>query len=229
MRFTKILSLFFIIFFSVLKCQTVDEKIGVIFKFNGPLIIQRDAIENVPRNYDNSDEKSKYYDAVTAMQNENINPKKRIIDFYLNGLNEMQIEYVFIDKILNEDNFPKFDGNRKFFILNLHSIKNNYDLKKILVVECDYGFEFESMGIIGGDKRTNVYINNSLVNTEDNSIIKNFRVQNIKNITKKGILSPPIYPNIEVSMSRLLNERIFPVLKSEIKKLEKLLVTKYFY
>lgn len=219
MRLTKILTFFFIIFFSFFKAQTANEKIGVIFKFNGPLIIRRDAIENIPRKYDNSDEKGKYYDAVNAMGNENINPKNRIIDFYLNALKEKQIDYIIIDKILNEDNFPKFDGKRKFFKFNLQSIKKDYALKKILVVECDYGFEFESAGIIAGDKRTNVFINNSLINTEDNSLMKNFRVQNIKNITKKGILNPPIYPNIEESMTRLLNERIFPVLKSEIKKL----------
>lgn len=219
MKTSNFLTAIFLMLFSFFQSQTLNEKIGIIFKFEGPLIVRRDVIENIPRNYENNDEKNKYYDAVKAMENENINPRKRIVDFYQNSLKEKGIEFIIIDKTLTEENFPKFDGKRKFYSLNIQNIKKEFDVNKVLIVECQYRFEFESVGIISGDKRTNIFLNNNLVDTNNNSIIKNFRIQNIKNITKKGLLNPPNYPNIEESMSRLLNERIFPALKTEIQNL----------
>ena len=219
MKYTTLFSFLCLMFVSFFNSQIQNEKIGVIFRFYGPLIINRQLIKEIPKNYQKDTEISKYYDAVLAMENDNINPTQRIVDFYMTALKDKNVETVLIEKPLIVASFPIFDNKGKFYKLDMRSIKNDYNLSKILIIECTYGFEFENIGLITGDKRTNIIISTSLVKTDDNSIIKSFIVQNIKNIPKKNLLNPPTYPNIEESMNKLLLERIFPDLQAKLQKL----------
>ncbi|MFI0490127.1 hypothetical protein [Flavobacterium sp.] len=216
MKKLKFLIPFFLLFFSIAKSQSTDEKIGILFKFSGPFIIHRDALENIPYQTENGNKSNKYYDAIKSMKNDNINPQKKIEDFYKSTLKEKQANYIIIEENLTEENFPKFEGNKKSFPLNIKNLKIKYNVETILIVDCVYGMEFESVGIIAGDKRTNIVLNNFLVETNTNSILNKFKVGNIKNIRKKDLINPPNYPNIEESMNRLLIERIFPKLKTEL-------------
>ncbi|WP_163395934.1 hypothetical protein [Flavobacterium limi] len=93
-----------------------------------------------------------------------------------------------------------------------------YNIDYLLVVYGQFGIEFEKVGVFNGDKRTNIFLNNVFINLETNEVVSNFNVGNISNIKKKNILSPPNYPNIDLSMNNLLNDKVLPEIERKIKR-----------
>lgn len=220
MKFLKLLCLVSLFTLSFYHAQTSNEKIGLLFNLEGPVVIHRQALANIQSIQKNDNPAHKYYDAIVAMGNDRINPTQRIMDFYSDYFKKKNIEYILINEALTEANFPKTDLKEKVFPYDMTVIKKEYQVDKILIVTGRYGLEFENIGFnVIGDKRTNIAFRNYLVNTHDNSILRDFTVQGAQNVKKKNLLTPPDYPNIINSMDRLLNEIIFPKLQRKMQKL----------
>lgn len=197
-----------ILFANVLSAQSniSAENIGIIFKIDGPFKIHRSMIYNII-----SSKNEDYDSAIKYMKNESINPTLKLKQNYILKLKVKYPNLIVIDDSLSVKNFPLNSiENSKTYKLNLTTLKSKFNIEKILIVDGFYGLEFESIGFISGDKRTNISLINYFVNLSDNKIEKKFYVGNIKNITKKDLLNPPNYPNIVESMNRLLYERVLP-------------------
>ncbi len=214
------ISLFVITNLSFTQTNLNQEKIGIIFKTEGPFKIYRNGPMNINFNQENDSEENKYFDAINFLKNEKANPTVRLKEFYINQLKSSGFEFVIIPEELNEQNFPLLNSKKnRFFRLNVSTLKNKYNINKVLIVNIQFGFEFEHVGVLGGDKRTSISINNFVVDINNNEIYRKFTVENIKNIKKKDLINPPDYPNIVESMDRLLNERIYPEITKKIESL----------
>lgn len=217
-KIALLFSFFILLFANSIYSQSdkVKERIGVIFRINGPFEIHSNTIFGTASAKDSISKESKYYDAIMFLKSEKANPTSIIKEFYINSIRLEGYDLVVIDEELNEKNFPFFESKKnKYFDLNIKVLKEKYNVDKVLIVFGGFGFEIENFG----DKRTNIALNNFIVNTNTNIIEKRFYIGNIKNIKKDNLLNPPDYPNIVESMNRLLDERIFPEVKSMIEKL----------
>lgn len=194
--------------------QGVKEKLGIIFKIDGPYKVNRNyIIYGLQKNTSPNDD---YSEVFNFLKKEN--PIQRIENFYTEKLNN-RYQLVLINEDLSEENFPLFQPKKnRYYRLDITKIKTKYDVEKVLIVDGIYGLEFENIAMLSGDKRTTVSLNNYIVNTVNNEIIEKFQVSDIKNIRKKGLINPPHYPNVEESMNRLLLERIFPRIEINLEK-----------
>lgn len=199
--------------------QNSKGKIGVVFNISGPFKIFRNAVYNITANDKNLEEDERFYDVVQFLGTPKGNPRPLIEEYYKKLLSEKGYEVITINETINEENFPKFSEKQKktkFYELDIRSLKNKYNVDKLIIVKGQYGLEVEMIGAFGGDKRTNIGFSNYFVDTNSNIVEKEFYVMNIKNIRKKDLINPPDYPNVTESMNRLLNERIFPDLKLKL-------------
>lgn len=206
-----------LIFANMLSAQSniSNENIGIIFRIEGPCKIHRSMIYNIISSQNDS-----YTSAIKYMKNENINPTKRLKQNYIDKLKVKYPNLVVIDDSLSVENFPLNSiENSKTYKLNLTKLKTKFNIGKVLIVDGFYGLEFESIGFISGDKRTNISLTNYFVNLDNNIIDEKFYVGDIKNIKKKNLLNPPNYPNIVESMNRLLDERVLPQIFSKLEKI----------
>ena len=214
----------FIVFLIVLfnlnsfsQTESKGIKIGVCFEMRGPYRFKREAMQGTVTEFNNDDPSDPYYDAIEFFKTEKVNPTNILLKNYLDNLKLNGFNPIIINEKLDKINFPDYKSQRnKFYPKDLSYLKKQYDLDYVLIIYGDYGFEFERIGVIGGDKRTHITLYNSFANVNSNEIIEKFRVTDIKNIKKKNLLSPPDYPNIVESMGRLLNERILPELKDKV-------------
>lgn len=221
-HFTFLFTILSLTFYNILSSQTNqnNDKIGIIFKIEGPYKIYRDAIYNITSKDGNSVDNDKYADAIYFFKTEKVNPTEKLKEYYMNQIKLNGFDPILLSENLTEDNFPAVNSKtNKQYSLDMTILKRKYNIDRVLIVIGIYGLEFENIGIFDGDKRTNISLSNFVVNTNDNDINKKFQVGNIKNIKKKNLLSPPDYPNIVESMNRLLNERIFPEIKLKLKNL----------
>ena len=158
------------------------------------------------------DKKDMFYGAYRFLDTGKGNPTERIIQAYLKNLDSLNVEIIQIKDTISRANSPLFVWTKPEYVSDdLKKTKIKYNLDYLLIVNGQFGIEFEKAGYINGDKRTNIFLSNDFINLETNEVVSNFNVGNISNIKKKNILSPPNFPNIEESMNNLLNDKIFPV------------------
>ncbi|CAD0003684.1 hypothetical protein [Flavobacterium salmonis] len=195
------------------------KKIGVIFNINGPYRITRQAMSNTIEK-SNVDKKDMFYGAYKFLETGKGNPTERIINAYLKNLASFNVEIIQIkDTIISGGNYPNYVYEKQEYTSDyLKNTKTKYNLDYLLVVNGQFGIEFEKAGYINGDKRTNIFLRNDFINLETNEEVSNFNVGNISNIKKKNILSPPNFPNIEESMNNLLNDKVLPEIERKIKR-----------
>ena len=194
------------------------KKIGVIFNINGPYRITRQAMSNTIEKSD-VDKKDMFYGAYRFLDTGKGNPTERIIQAYLKNLDSLNVEIIQIKDTISRANSPLFVWTKPEYVSDdLKKTKIKYNLDYLLIVNGQFGIEFEKAGYINGDKRTNIFLSNDFINLETNEVVSNFNVGNISNIKKKNILSPPNFPNIEESMNNLLNDKILPEIERKIKR-----------
>lgn len=194
------------------------KKIGVIFNINGPYRITRQAMSNTIEKSD-VDKKDMFYGAYRFLDTGKGNPTERIIQAYLKNLDSLNVEIIQIKDTISRANSPLFVWTKPEYVSDdLKKTKTKYNLDYLLIVNGQFGIEFEKAGYINGDKRTNIFLSNDFINLETNEVVSNFNVGNISNIKKKNILSPPNFPNIEESMNNLLNDKILPEIERKIKR-----------
>lgn len=194
------------------------KKIGVIFNINGPYRITRQAMSNTIEKSD-VDKKDMFYGAYRFLDTGKGNPTERIIQAYLKNLDSLNVEIIQIKDTISRANSPLFVWTKPEYVSDdLKKTKTKYNLDYLLIVHGQFGIEFEKAGYINGDKRTNIFLSNDFINLETNEVVSNFNVGNISNIKKKNILSPPNFPNIDESMSNLLNDKILPEIERKIKR-----------
>ncbi|HEX8015909.1 MAG TPA: hypothetical protein VF465_11805 [Flavobacterium sp.] len=192
------------------------KKIGLIFNINGPYRITRQAMSNTIEK-SNVDKKDMFYSAYKFLETGKGNPTERIIKAYLKNLDSLNIEVIQIEDTISVGNYPNYVYEKQEYTSDyLKNIKMKYNLDYLLIVNGQFGIEFEKAGYINGDKRTNIFLSNDFINLETNEVVSNFNVGNISNIKKKNILSPPNFPNIEESMNDLLNNKILPEIERKI-------------
>lgn len=194
------------------------KKIGVIFNINGPYRITRQAMSNTIEKSD-VDKKDMFYGAYRFLDTGKGNPTERIIQAYLKNLDSLNVEIIQIKDTISRANSPLFVWTKPEYVSDdLKKTKIKYNLDYLLIVNGQFGIEFEKAGYINGDKRTNIFLSNDFINLETNEVVSNFNVGNISNIKKKNILSPPNFPNIDESMNNLLNDKILPEIERKIKR-----------
>lgn len=194
------------------------KKIGVIFNINGPYRITRQAMSNTIEKSD-VDKKDMFYGAYRFLDTGKGNPTERIIQAYLKNLDSLNVEIIQIKDTISRANSSLFVWTKPEYVSDdLKKTKTKYNLDYLLIVNGQFGIEFEKAGYINGDKRTNIFLSNDFINLETNEVVSNFNVGNISNIKKKNILSPPNFPNIEESMNNLLNDKILPEIERKIKR-----------
>nr|WP_315248536.1 hypothetical protein [uncultured Flavobacterium sp.] len=192
------------------------KKIGLIFNINGPYRITRQAMSNTIEK-SNVDKKDMFYSAYKFLETGKGNPTERIIKAYLKNLDSLNVEVTQIEDTISGGNYPNYVYEKQEYTSDyLKNIKMKYNLDYLLIVNGQFGIEFEKAGYINGDKRTNIFLSNDFINLETNEVVSNFNVGNISNIKKKNILSPPNFPNIEESMNDLLNNKILPEIERKI-------------
>lgn len=189
----------------------VKKKLGVIFNINGPYRITRQAVPNTIEKSNVLDKKDLFYGAYRFLDTGKGNPTERIVNAYLKNLDSLKLEITQVKDTISQENSPNY-------IADLKNLKMKYNIDYLLVVYGQFGIEFEKVGVFNGDKRTNIFLNNAFINLETNEVVSNFNVGNISNIKKKNILSPPNYPNIDLSMNNLLNDKVLPEIERKIKR-----------
>lgn len=194
------------------------KKIGVIFNINGPYRITRQAMSNTIEK-SNVDKKDMFYNAYKFLETGKGNPTERIIKEYLKNLASLNVEIIQIKDTISEGNYPNYVYEKQEYASDyLNSTKMKYNLDYLLIINGQFGIEFEKAGVFNGDKRTNIFLSNDFINLETKDVVSNFNVGNISNIKKKNILSPPNFPNIEESMNNLLNDKVLPEIGNKIKR-----------
>lgn len=167
----------------------------------------------------NVDKKDMFYSAYRFLETGKGNPTERILKAYLKNLDSLNVEITQIKDTISKANSPMFVWTKPEYISDdLKKIKTKYNLDYLLIVDGQFGIEFEKAGVFNGDKRTNIYLSNAFVDLETNEVVSSFNVGNISNIKKKNILSPPNFPNIEISMNNLLDDKILPEIERKIKR-----------
>lgn len=194
------------------------KKLGVIFNINGPYRITRQAVYNTVE-VSNVDKKDMFNGAYKFLETGKGNPTERLINGYLKNLASLNVEIIQVKDTISKANNPMFVWTKREFVNDdLKKIKEKYNLDYLLVVDGYFGIEFEKVGAFNGDKRTNIFLNNDLINLETNEGVSDFNVGNISNVKKKNILSPPNFPNFDESMNNLLNDKLLPEIERKIKK-----------
>ncbi|TDO82826.1 hypothetical protein EV143_10286 [Flavobacterium chryseum] len=195
-----------------------QKKMGVIFNINGPYRITRQAMSNTIEK-SNVDKKDMFYGAYKFLETGKGNPTERIINAYLKNLDSLNVEIIQIKDTISKANDPIMVWTKPEYVNDdLKKIKTKYNLDYLLIVDGQFGIEFEKVGYINGDKRTNIFLSNAFINLETNEVVSNFNVGNISNVKKKNILSPPNFPNFEESMNNLLNDKVLPEIERKIKR-----------
>ncbi len=220
MKFKEIiLFISIILLFNFSYSQNFEEKkIGLIFNINGPYRITRQAMYNTIE-ISNVDKKDMFYSAYRFLETGKGNPTERIINAYLKILDSLNVEIIQIKDTISKANDPIFVWTKPEYVKeDLKKIKTKYNLDYLLIVDGHFGIEFEKVGYINGDKRTNILLSNAFIDLKTNKVVSNFNVGNISNIKKENILSPPNFPNIEKSMSSLLDDKILPEIESKIRR-----------
>lgn len=194
------------------------KKIGVVFNINGPYRITRQAMSNTIEK-SNVDKKDMFYSAYRFLETGKGNPTERIIKEYLKNLASLNGEIIQIKDTISGENYPNYVYEKQEYASDyLKNTKMKYNLDYLLIVNGQFGIEFEKAGVFDGDKRTNIFLSNAFIDLETNEVVSNFNVGNISNIKKKNILSPPNFPNIEESMNNLLNDKVLPEIERKIKR-----------
>lgn len=194
------------------------KKIGVVFNINGPYRITRQAMSNTIEK-SNVDKKDMFYSAYRFLETGKGNPTERIIKEYLKNLASLNGEIIQIKDTISGGNYPNYVYEKQEYASDyLKNTKMKYNLDYLLIVNGQFGIEFEKAGVFDGDKRTNIFLSNAFIDLETNEVVSNFNVGNISNIKKKNILSPPNFPNIEESMNNLLNDKVLPEIERKIKR-----------
>lgn len=194
------------------------KKMGLIFNLNGPYRITRQAMSNTIEKT-NIDKKDLFYGAYKFLDTGKGNPTERIINAYLKNLDSLNVEIIQINDTISKANDPIFVWTKPEFVSDdLKKTKAKYNVDYLLIVDGQFGIEFEKAGVFNGDKRTNIFLTNAFINLETNEVVSSFNVGNISNIKKKNILSPPNFPNIEESMNNLLNDKVLPEIERKIKR-----------
>ncbi|MCD0467669.1 hypothetical protein [Flavobacterium sp. ENC] len=194
------------------------KKMGLIFNLSGPYRITRQAMSNTIER-SNVDKKDMFYSAYKFLDTGKGNPTERILKSYLKNLDSLNVEITQIKDTISQANSPIFVWTKPEYVSDdLKKIKTKYNLDYLLIVDGQFGIEFEKAGVFDGDKRTNIFLNNAFINLETNEVVSSFNVGNISNIKKKNILSPPNFPNIEISMNNLLDDKILPEIERKIKR-----------
>lgn len=194
------------------------KKMGLIFNLSGPYRITRQAMSNTIER-SNVDKKDMFYSAYKFLETGKGNPTERILKAYLKNLDSLNVEITPIKDTISQANSPIFVWTKPEYVSDdLKKIKATYNLDYLLIVGGQFGIEFEKAGVFNGDKRTNIFLNNAFINLETNEVVSSFNVGNISNIKKKNILSPPNFPNIDESMTNLLNDKVLPEIERKIKR-----------
>ncbi|MBE8724420.1 hypothetical protein [Flavobacterium hungaricum] len=194
------------------------KKLGVIFNINGPYRITRQVMSNTVE-ISNVDKKDMFNGAYKFLETGKGNPTERLINGYLKNLASLNVEIIQIKDTISKANNPMFVWTKREFVNDdLKKTKEKYNLDYLLIVNGYFGIEFENAGAFNGDKRTNIFLNNDLINLETNEVVSDFNVGNISNVKKKNILSPPNFPNFDESMNNLLNDKVLPEIERKIKK-----------
>ena len=194
------------------------KKVGVIFNINGPYKITRQTVYNTIEK-SNVDKKDLFYSAYRFLETGKGNPTERIIKAYLKNLDLLNVEITQIKDTVSGRDYPNYVYEKPEYTSDyLNSTKTKYNLDYLLIVNGQFGIEFEKIGYVNGDKRTNIFLRNAFINLETNEEVSNFNVGNISNIKKKDILSPPNFPNIDESMNNLLNDKVLPEIETKIRK-----------
>jgi hypothetical protein len=194
------------------------KKIGAIFNINGPYRITRQAMSNTIEK-SNVDKKDMFYGAYKFLETGKGNPTERIIVTYLKSLALLNVEIIQIKDTISRANQPMFAWTKPEYVSDdLKKTKTKYNLDYLLIIDGQFGIEFEKAGVFNGDKRTNIFLSNAFIDLETNEVVSSFNVGNISNIKKKNILSPPNFPNIDESMNNLLNDKVLPEIESKIKR-----------
>lgn len=208
-----------VVIFNLSYSQNLQKKkMGVIFNINGPYRITRQAMSNTIE-ISKVDKKDMFYKAYQFLETGKGNPTERIINAYLKNLDSLNVEITQIKDTISKANDPIFVWTKREYVNDdLKKTKVKYNLDYLLIVDGYFGIEFEKAGVFNGDKRTNIFLNNDLINLETNEIVSDFNVGNISNVKKKNILSPPNFPNFDESMNNLLNDKVLPEIERKIKR-----------
>lgn len=208
-----------VVLFNFSYSQNLEKKkIGVIFNINGPYRITRQAMSNTIEK-SNVEKKDMFYSAYKFLETGKGNPTERIIKTYLKSLASLNVEITQIKDTISEGNYPNYVYEKQEYASDyLNNTKMKYNLDYLLIINGQFGIEFEKAGVFNGDKRTNIFLSNDFIDLETKEVVSNFNVGNISNIKKKNILSPPNFPNIDVSMNNLLNDKVLPEIENKIKR-----------
>ncbi|KAF2338346.1 hypothetical protein [Flavobacterium tistrianum] len=207
------------LFFNFSYSQNPEKKkLGVIFNINGPYRITRQVMSNTIE-ISNVEKKDMFSGAYKFLETGKGNPTERIIDAYLKNLALLNVEIIQIKDTISKAKDPIFVWTKREYVNDdLKKTKVKYNLDYLFIVDGYFGIEFEKAGVFNGDKRTNIFLNNDLINLETNEVVSDFNVGNISNVKKKNILSPPNFPNFDESINNLLNDKVLPEIERKIKR-----------
>ena len=124
------------------------KKIGVIFNINGPYRITRQAMSNTIEK-SNIDKKDMFYSAYMFLETGKGNPTERITKQYLKNLASLNVEIIQIKDTINKANSPIFVWTKPEYVSDdLKKTKTKYNLDYLLIVDGQFGIEFEKAGAL---------------------------------------------------------------------------------